>query len=171
MTKKLLFDAREEEGELDDLELTLNGRVYGLSKPTSGQVTMLMAAFADDVPAPEMAKALLDFYRNVSIQDYAEYDEEGEGVPGTELDTAYIAVKGILNNPRIPDSLEQVSELTEKIVEVVTGNPTKQPTDYLPSRRSGGQSSTGQRRKPASTRSRSVPPASATGSTRSSSRN
>jgi hypothetical protein len=170
MTKKLVFDALEEEGELEDLDLTLNGTTYPLSKPTTGQIAILMAAFSEETPAPDMAKAILDFYRNLSIQAYQEYDEEDEGVPGTELPTAYDAVRGILRNPRIPDSLEQMIRLTEKVVELVTGNPTKRPADYLPSQRNGGSNSTGQRRRPASTRSRSPRPGSATGSTRSSSR-
>jgi hypothetical protein len=166
--KKLTFDAKEDEGEVDDLELTLNGRKVYVQKPTTGQVTIMMAAFAEDVPAPEAAKALLDFYKDISIRDYAEWDEEkDEGIPGTELPTAYDEVRAVLRNPKVTDSLEQMMDLTEKVIEAFTGNPTKPPTDYLPSRRSGGRSSTA--RRPASTRSRSRRPGSATGSTASSS--
>lgn len=171
MTKKLVFDAREEEGELEDLDLTLNGTTFALNKPTTGQIAILMAAFAEETPAAEMAKAILDFYRDLSIPEFGEYDDETAlGVPGTELPTAYDEVKKILRNPRIPDSLEQMMSLTEKVVETVTGNPTKRPTDYLPSRGNGGSSSTASRRRPASTRSRSPQAGSATGSTRTSSR-
>lgn len=152
MPRKLVFDAQEDSGEVEDLELTLNGEKHTVYKPTTGQSALMMAAFAEDVPATESAKAILDFFKNITEDD------------------GYAAIKGILENPNIPDSLEQVMDLTEKVIETFTGNPTKQPTDYLPSRQTGGQNSTVSQRKPASRRSGSPQRGSATGSTRSSSR-
>jgi hypothetical protein len=168
--KKLAFDALEDQGEVDDLELTLNGGTYMVSKPTSGQIAIMFAAFAEDVPAPEAAKAIIDFYKNISIPEYEEYDEDDMPVEHSKLPTAADAVKEVLRNPRIKDSLEQMITLTEKVIEAFTGNPTKRPTDYLPSQKRTGQNSTATRRAPASTRSTSPRAASATGSTRSSSR-
>lgn len=167
MAKKLAFDALEEEGEVDELELTLNKEVYRVLRPTSGQIALLVLAFDAESTGAETARSLLNFYEAISVQEYDEYDDEGYGIAGTERKTAKDAVKATLRNPKIPDSLERMIELTEKVVEVFTGNPTKQPTDYMPSQRTGGRNSTGSRPRPASTRSRSPRPGSATGSSRS----
>lgn len=152
MVKKMIFDALEQEGEADSVELHLNGEIHQVYRPTSGQVAIMMAAFGEDASVADGAASILHFYRNIM---------EPEG---------YAAIKSILNNPRIPDSLERVMELTQDVIEEFTGNPTKQPTDYLQSQKSAGQNSTASRRAPASTRSRSLPAGSATGSTRSTSR-
>lgn len=170
MPKKLVFDALEDEGELDEIELTLNGTTVSVFRPTSGQVAIMMAAFSDESTAANGAQALLSFYRNISVVEYAETDDDGFGVPGSELPTAHDLVKAFLSNPRIGNSLERMMELTEKVIEAFSGNPTKSPTDYLPSRQTGGRSSTASRRQATSTRSRSPRPASATGSTPTSSR-
>lgn len=153
MVRKLAFDVQEEDGEADSIEVALStGQKFLVYQPTTGQSALMMSAFSDDSAMTDAAKAILDFYKDIT---------EPEG---------YEIIRDFLRNPRIPDSLEKLIDLTEKVIEAFTGNPTKQPTDYLPSRQSGGQSSTGSRQRPASTRSRSPRTASATGSTRSSSR-
>ena len=151
MVKKLVFDAQEAEGEADSIELTLNGTTHIVYRPTTGQTALMMASFSDENDGSAGMAGILAFYKDIM---------EPEG---------YLAIKALLRDPRVPDSLEQVMELTEQVIEAFTGNPTKQPTDYLPSRQSGGRSSTASRRQPASTRSSSPQRASATGSTRSSS--
>jgi hypothetical protein len=166
MANKLIFDAREDEGEVDDLELTLNGSKFRIFRPTSGQVAIVSAAMSGEGGNVGTAtKALLTFYKNIAEVQYEEYDDEGYGVEGTELPGADAAIKAMLENPRISDSFEQVMRLTEQVIESFTGNPTKRPTDYLPPQRSTGRSSTASRRQPASPRSTSRPRASATGST------
>ena len=120
-------------------------------RPTTGQTALMMSAFSGDSSVADGTHALLNFYRNITEDD------------------GYAAIKGMLENPNIPDSLEQLMDLTEAVIEEFTGNPTKQPTDYLPSRQTGGRNLTATRRRPGQTPSRSRRVGSATGSTRTSS--
>lgn len=147
--KKIILQAQESTEEARTLELDLAGETYTVWEPTSGQIALVAEALeSNDMGAA--TKGLKDFWRGLT-------DDDG-----------YKAVIAVLANPNIPDSLEQVAQATRDVVEAFTTVPTKQPSDYLPSQKSTGQTSTAQRRQPGSTRSRSPQPGSSTTSTRSS---
>lgn len=152
MTRKVSFNVESDDTVADDIEVQFStGEVIRVWEPTSGQIALMLGAFSEDSESTDSAHAILQFFKNIT---------EPEG---------YRVVKDFLANPAVPNSLEQLVRLTNIVIEEFTGNPTKQPADYLPSRRGTGQSSTAQPQRRASTRARSPRAASATSSTRSSS--
>lgn len=65
-------------------------------------------------------------------------------------------ITGRLLDRHDPFGLEEITPIVWWLVEVFGGRPTKQPSDYAPSRKTGGQSSTRRTSKSTSSRSRST---------------
>jgi len=152
MTRKVKFEVEESNDVADDIEVQFStGQTIRVWEPTNGQIALLLAAFSEESESTDSANSILTFYKNITDAD------------------GYKVVKDFLANPDIPNSFEQLVRLTNLVIEEFTGNPTKQPTDYLPSRRSSGQNSTARPQRRASTPARSRRSGSATGSTRTSS--
>lgn len=149
VNRKFEFDVEETDNELDQIEynIAVLDEPLVIYRPTSGQLALLAAAFTDSAVFSESTAAVMRFFKGVTD------------------DIGFAQIMWILENPRIPKSLEQVVGLAQDVMEKFSGNPTKQPSDYLPSQRATGQSSTATRRRTGSTPSPSRRAGSATRST------
>jgi len=115
-----------------DIEFEVNGTTLVASPPSSGQLTMFMAAQAGG-EAPEIAKAMLELL-------WAVLGEENYRWLEMELKSGVV-------------DLELIEEIIEFLGETWSARPTSPASALSPSRTSTGKPSTAARQRKASTRS------------------
>lgn len=130
----------DKEGEViaEDHEVTVLG-------PNGGQMTYLIGAVGSDTGTiSERAAGMMNFLYDLMDEDDARW------------------FRRRLLSRRDPFGPKEVGDITDWLLEQWVGRPTKSPSDYLPSRKSGGPRSTAAVRHRASTRSTSGPTGSST---------
>lgn len=117
-------------GEDDDGEPTRERVVCHARHPGDGEVVMLIAdAMGRRSSLPDKVAAVIDFLINVLDAESVDY------------------ITGRLLDPADPFGIEQVEPIVFALVEEMGGRPTKQPSDFAPSRKPGGRNSTPRTRK------------------------
>lgn len=116
---------REAEGgpDADQWPFKVDGVECMAFKPGSGQLAVLIATTANHSSEVEQVAGIINFFASV-LDDQSHH---------------YLVQK--LLDRRDPFGISEVTEIMEAMVEEWTGDPTKQPSDYLPSRKPGGQKS------------------------------
>jgi len=138
----------EEDGEVEAevLEFTLADEEFVADKATTSQVALIAAATEDGGVA--MIAAVMRF------------------LEGVLQDDGFSRLRKLVAQGRVPLELliggdeENEQGIVDWIVDKSSDRPTKPPTDYLPSRKTGGQRSTGRVPGKGSVRSASPSPAS-----------
>lgn len=132
----LTFTIVERDPDTDEILDKVECTAY---KPNEGQIVILMAdvmgrraTFVDKIAGT------IDFFTDILDQPSKDY------------------VVGRLLDPDDPLGLTELQPIINHIVEEWGGRPTKQPTDFSPSRKPGGQRSTRHTSKSTSSRSRST---------------
>lgn len=104
--------------------------------PGEGEVIMLIAdAMGRRSSVPEKVAAIIDFLVSVLDEESATY------------------ITNRLLDYRDPFGISDVEPIVFALMEEMGGRPTKQPSDFAPSRKTGGQKSTRTTRKSTSSRS------------------
>jgi hypothetical protein len=126
--------------EEDAVEFKHDGRVVKFYKPTTGQASIMMTMGGRDMDA-QQAGVFIQLFLELMDEDTRRY------FTGRLLDR---------NDPFSNLKSEGgLFDIWETLMEEWSARPTKQPSDYRPSRRSTGKSSTASTRAKASTSSRS----------------
>jgi hypothetical protein len=139
LTIKAFTTAAKADGDEfgEPITFPVDGHDTTFNPPTSGQISVALIGASDMATSVEAAAATINFF-------FSLLDDEDV--------THY---KRRLFDREDPFGPETIGELIEMLMEEWSARPTKQPTDYAPSQRSGGQRSTPTRhRAAASTRSR-----------------
>lgn len=132
----LTFTIVERDPETDEILDRVQCTAY---KPTEGQVVILLAdVMGRRATLVDKIAGAIDFFTDVLDEDSKTY------------------IVGRLLDPADPLGLNELQPIINHIVEEWGGRPTKQPTDYSPSRKVAGQSSTRRTSKSTSSRSRST---------------
>lgn len=123
--KEFTTAAKHAAGEAEDpLEFSLDGKVLRAFRPTEGQLALLMAAVSRHTSEATKVAGAIDFF--VSIMDQDSY--------------TYLADR--LMSREDPIGLEQITEVTQWIIEEWSGRPTPSPSVSTPSQSPDGQNST-----------------------------
>lgn len=146
--KEFRAAAKHAAGEQEELDLPPivlpDGTVenFTISIPTTGQISLVAASM--DAGGVEMLGAVYNFLRGLmTTEDYRRF-------------------RGLVADGTIPFELviggDELNEdgIIDWIIENSTDRPTKAPTDFLPSQKTGGQRSTGRSPGRGSTRSTST---------------
>lgn len=121
----------------EPITITVDGDEITFIPPTSGQLTLAMVGASEVSNNLERMAATINFFFSLLS------DEDR------------IMFKQRLYDREDPFGPDEIGALTEMLMEEWSARPIKQPSDYSPSQRAGGQKSTPRRhRAAASTRSR-----------------
>lgn len=131
--------------EAEVITFQVDGREIEMLPPSEGQVAILLAGASDMSSGTEMIASSINFFMSLLAHP---------------KDVTYFKRRLLDRNDEF--GAENIAQIVEWLVEEWTARPTKQPSDFTPSQQSGGRKSTGHKRHAASTRSSSVPTASAT---------
>lgn len=131
--KNLSFDreVRRDDSQRDSVEFPINGEVYYAYRPSTNSIGLFFASQGTKNVAEKLAGGLRFLEQNLEPSAY-----------------------NILINAVEADALpfEIVIELVMEIIEEFSKNPSTSSTDSSSSRRNSGRPSTGNSRRPASTR-------------------
>jgi len=128
------FGAAAKRAEADDeevLEFRLLDHEFVASKPTTGQLALIYGTMGEDSNPADVVKSTFDFLKGVLKDD------------------GYKVLHGMLQRGEIDLDIliggDEENELgiIDWMMEQVAERPTKAPSDYLQSQKSGGQRSTG----------------------------
>jgi hypothetical protein len=111
----------------------IDGDEFTAYPPTPGQMAMLVSAQAEGRDVTTSMAAIIDFIDGLLDED------------GREM------YRRRLLDRDDPFDFDTVNEIMEGLMEEWSARPTKSPSDYASSRKSGGSRSTAKRRSPAST--------------------
>lgn len=141
--KEFQTAARDSIGEVDEndfVEMKHDGRVVKFFKPSPGQASIMLTMGGRDMDLHQTG-VFISLFLELMDFDTRRYFESrllDRNDPFSQLDCD----GGIM-------------DIWEELMKGWSARPTKQPSDYRPSRRSGGKTSTASSRAKASTSSRS----------------
>lgn len=134
--ESLTFTIVERDPDTDEVIDRVECTAY---KPNEGQIVILMAdVMGRRATLVDKVAGTIDFFTDILDEPSKEY------------------IVGRLLDPDDPLGLTELQPIINHIVEEWGGRPTKQPTDYSPSRKVAGRSSTPRTSKSTSSRSRST---------------
>jgi hypothetical protein len=136
--------------KVDDREVTFQ-------PATEGQIALILAALSDTSGALNGIATVINFFFSLLDPDRLDVDDEEDDdfqavVRRLDDDVRYFKLR--LLDSKDPFDGGDIVDIVVHLIEEWTGNPTKQPSDFMQSQKSGGQKSTAKRRSTASTRSR-----------------
>lgn len=111
----------------EPIHAKVDGREITFNPPTEGALAVLLAASAGLMPDMEAAANFINFF--FSLVD--------------DKDSRYLRQK--LFSEEDPFGMEEIKDITMWLIEEWSARPTKSPSDYMQSQRSGGQKSTQRR--------------------------
>jgi hypothetical protein len=109
-------------GEPVDVEV--DGRTVTFLPPTTGQIAVTLAGSSEMATDSELAAAQINFFFSLLEKRDATWFRRRLFDRSDDFD------------------IETIGEIVEYLMEQWSARPTKQPSDYLPSQRSGGKKST-----------------------------
>lgn len=153
--------ADKDEAEFGEpLSFKVDDATFVALPPTQGEFAMLMLGATDISTAVETIGNAINFFFAVLDDEWSEPPED-EDDDGKRINAAKY-LKRRLFDRRDGFDAEDIMQIVEWQVESWSGRPTKQPSDFKQSQRSGGRKSTAHARHAARTRSSSGQTASAT---------
>ena len=126
------------------IEFQVDGHPMRAYPPTEGQIAVVMASLTDYTSDADKMAAIINFF--VGVLD----------------DDSHVTLVRRLMDRNDPFGFVELNEIMEWLMSEWSARPTKQPSDFTPSRQSAGRKSTGRVHSRGSTPSGSVPIASAT---------
>jgi hypothetical protein len=133
----------------DGREVTFNGA-------TEGQISLILAALSDTSGTLNGISTVINFFFSLLDSDQLEGDGEDDeddlARVRAQLDSDVRYFKLRLLDPHDPFDGGDICDIVLYLIEEWTARPTRKPSDFMPSQKSGGQKSTGRRPAAASTR-------------------